>query len=169
MSRSFLLGAALCVSALACSPAPPAPPSLVVVTIDTLRADHVTARLTPALERLASEAIVFDNAVTVAPLTLPAHASLFTALYPPRHGVRDNHLFSLSQDVPVFPELLERRGYATAAFVSAVVLDRRYGLARGFDVYDAEMDGPERPARETLARARVWLDGDCIKDDGPER
>ena len=135
-----------------------APRSIVLVTIDTLRADHVSPRLTPALDALAKEAVVFDQAVTVAPLTLPAHASLLTGAYPPRHGVRDNQVFALPSEIPTYPSALKEKGYATAAFVSAIVLDHRFGLNRGFDVYDDEIQGPERPAAETLARAERWID-----------
>jgi choline-sulfatase len=135
-----------------------APSSIVLVTIDTLRADHVTAQLTPTLEALAREAIVFDQAITVAPLTLPAHASLLTAQYPTRHTVRDNQIFALPDTVPTYPSMLKQRGYATGAFVSAVVLDHRYGLNRGFDTYDDEITGPERAATDTLARAQRWID-----------
>jgi choline-sulfatase len=132
--------------------------SIILVTIDTLRADHVNDRVTPALAALSREATVFDNAFTVAPLTLPAHASLLTAAYPPRHGVHDNHVCALGTDVPMFPARLRERGYATAAFVSAIVLDHRYGLSRGFDTYDDEIAGPERSAAETLARAERWIE-----------
>jgi arylsulfatase A-like enzyme/Flp pilus assembly protein TadD len=142
----------------AAAPPPRTPLSIVLVTIDTLRADYVSARLTPALDRLAQESIVFQNAITVAPLTLPAHASLLTGQNPPRHRVRDNSVFALPDDILTFPMWLKRHGYATAAFVSAVVLDHRYGLNRGFDVYDDEIAGPERPARDTLARAERWLE-----------
>jgi tetratricopeptide (TPR) repeat protein len=129
-----------------------------MVTIDTLRADHVNARLTPALAGLARESVVFDHAVSVAPLTLPAHTSLLTGAYPTRHGVHDNHVSSLPDDIPTFPVRLKQKGYATAAFVSAVVLDHRYGLNRGFDVYDDEIAGPERSGTDTLARAERWLE-----------
>jgi len=129
----------------------------VLVTIDTLRADRVGASAMPALDRLARESIVFARTVSVAPLTLPAHASILTALYPPRHGVRDNHLFSLGADVPTFTEALARRGYATGAFVSASVLNRRYGLARGFGAYDDDTGPLERAAADTFAAAERWL------------
>jgi arylsulfatase A-like enzyme/Tfp pilus assembly protein PilF len=155
-----VLAVAAALLAAACRPSrSPAPPSSVVlITIDTLRADHVNATLTPSLDTLERDAVVFDQAITVAPLTLPAHASLLTGLYPTRHGVRDNEVFTLAADVPTYPELLKQRGYATAAFVSAVVLDHRYGLNRGFDVYDDAIDGPERTAVETVTRATEWLD-----------
>jgi choline-sulfatase len=161
--RNPLVGGAIVAALLlvaACGlPRRTAPPSsIVLVTIDTLRADHVNARLTPTLDALGREAVVFDQAITVAPLTLPAHASLLTGVYPPRHRVRDNQVFALPSDVATYPSLLKRRGYSTAAFVSAVVLDHQYGLNRGFDVYDDEIAGPERLAAETLARAERWLD-----------
>src|SRR5436190_7697354 len=136
----------------------PAQASIILITIDTLRADHVNERLTPALSALSREAVVFDNVFTSAPLTLPAHASLLTALYPPRHRVHDNHIAVLAADVPAFPSQLQEAGYATAAFVSAIVLDHRYGLNRGFEVYDDQIEGPERPATETLARGEHWIE-----------
>jgi len=160
--RDLTIAGAIAVAVLAgsCgSPAPPrAPSSIVLVTIDTLRADHVNQQVTPALAALAKESIVFDQAITVAPLTLPAHTSLLTAQFPPRHGVRDNQIFALPDSAITYPSMLQQRGYATAAFVSAVVLDHRYGLNRGFDVYDDEVAGPERAASDTLARAERWID-----------
>jgi choline-sulfatase len=130
--------------------------SIVLVTIDTLRADAIGAG-TPALERLRAESLDFAQAVTVAPLTLPAHASLFTGLFPPAHGVRDNHIFALAQDLPSYTEMVRASGYATGAFVSSIVLAKRYGLARGFDEYDDQVEGPERAGAETVERATAWL------------
>ena len=130
---------------------------MILVTIDTLRADRVTAHLTPHLDRLQQQGIRFTEAITASPLTLPSHASLLTSLDPPRHGVRDNQVFSLAPATGTFPRALQGQGYATAAFVSAVVLHRRFGLNAGFDAYDDEMSGPERPAADTLARARAWV------------
>ena len=137
---------------------PPRPRSMILVTVDTLRADHVTRAVTPALDRLAREAVRFDTAITVAPLTLPAHASLLTGAYPPAHGVRDNQIFALAPGTPTYTAWLKAQRYATAAFVSAIVLDRRYGLDAGFDTYDDEIDGgAERRRGDTLARCRGWL------------
>jgi Tfp pilus assembly protein PilF len=96
--------------------------------------------------------------MTVAPLTLPSHASLLTAAYPTRHGVHDNHVSSLGEETPTYQARLKQRGYATAAFVSSVVLDRRYGLNHGFDVYDDEIRGPERSGADTVARATQWIE-----------
>lgn len=130
-----------------------------LITIDTLRHDHVTEAIAPELSAVARGAVVFENAISVGPLTLPSHASLLTGQIPPVHGVRDNHIFSLAPDTPTYTAWLKAQGYDTAAFVSAVVLDRRYGLDAGFDAYDDAMpgDGPERAARETLRRAEQWL------------
>lgn len=131
---------------------------MIVVTVDTLRADHVNATVAPTLDRLARESLRFDTAVTVAPVTLPAHASLLTGTYPPAHGVRDNQIFSLAQSTATYPAWLKARGYATGAFVSAIVLDHHYGLNNGFETYDDEMNGaPERSARETIDRAERWV------------
>src|SRR5262245_19721730 len=148
---------------MSCARAPHAPAgatnaSIVVLTIDTLRADRVNDDLMPALTALARESVVFEQAITVAPLTLPSHASLLTAAYPTRHGVHDNHVSSLREDTPTYTAQLKLRGYATGAFVSAVVLDKRYGLNHGFDVYDDEIHGPERSGEDTIARATHWIE-----------
>jgi arylsulfatase A-like enzyme/Tfp pilus assembly protein PilF len=142
----------------ACARSERTPGSMMVITIDTLRADHVNARVTPALERLAAEAVRFEYATSVGPLTLPAHASLLTGTFPPAHGVRDNTVFSLPKETATYSAWLRGRGYSTRAFVSAVVLDHRYGLNHGFDGYDDALGaGPERSAADTLARVREWL------------
>jgi choline-sulfatase len=116
-------------------------PSIVLVTLDTTRADRVGNReggasLTPNLDALARSGTRFSNALTPSPLTLPAHCSLMTGLDPPEHGVRDNGVASLPEDVPTLAAALGRRGYATGAVIASRVLDRRFGLARGFGVYD---------------------------------
>lgn len=147
------------------------PRNLVLVTLDTTRADVVAdaihdPRHFPALAGLAEHLVGFPVAYTTAPLTLPAHASILTGLVPPRHGVRDNGLAALADDALTLPEILKARGHATAAFVSSVVLDRSFGLDQGFDVYDqpplhvreAVDAGSERPAHETVERARAWLE-----------
>ena len=136
---------------------PSGPPSIVLVSIDTLRADHVGAYgaqtgATPNLDTLAAEGVLFENALTPVPITLPAHASMLTGLLPHRHGVRDNGLYRLPTDVPTLAALLATAGYDTAAVVGAAVLDRQYGLDRGFRRYDDQIGGPggltipERPA-----------------------
>src|SRR5260370_42698414 len=97
----LLLAAIVAPLLVRCGRQPPGlrrPLSIVLVTIDTLRADHVNARLTPVLDALAQQAVVFDQVITVAPLTLPAHASLLTGQYPTRHRVHDHELYALGSD-----------------------------------------------------------------------
>ncbi len=109
---------------------------MLLVTIDTLRADHVgaygaTAARTPALDTLAREGARFDRAWAPAPITLPSHASLLSGRYPPGHGARHNGM--AMQAVPTLATTFKAAGFATAAFVSAFPLDKRFGLTRGFD------------------------------------
>jgi len=143
--RAVLALAALAWAGLAgCGPSPPAPVDrLVLVTIDTLRADHVGCygdpnAQTPVLDAISASGIRFEQAISPAPLTMPSHGSMLTGLDPPAHGVRTNGAAPLSPEVPLATESLRDAGYATAAFVAAAVLDARYGLARGFDRYDDE-------------------------------
>ena len=146
--------------------------NLLLVTLDTARADRLgcygyTPARTPRLDRLAAEGIRFERAYATAPITLPSHASLFTGLYPFEHGVRNNGNFYLSDRYETLATTLKAQGYRTAAFVSAFILDRRYGLARGFDTYDDRMEGAQpqvlaleaerRGDRTALALSR-WLE-----------
>jgi len=113
--------------------------NVVLISIDTLRADHLGAygyrkSVTPNVDQLAGEGIVFEHAYTPVPLTLPAHTSLLTGEYPPTNGVRDNGE-ALPASVPTLAERLRENGLHTAAFIGAFVLDRRFGLARGFENY----------------------------------
>ncbi len=126
-------------------------------------APTAAAARTPALDALARDGVRVDRAWTTAPITLTAHASLLTGLYPPGHGARHNGI-AAAATVPTLAESLKAAGFATAAFVSAFPLDRRFGLARGFDVYDDELprDGNGRPLNEragadTVTRAVAWL------------
>ena len=156
------------VLAAGCGAPAPLAKSVLVITIDTLRADHVGAygapgARTPTLDMLAREGARFDRAWAPAPITLPSHASLFTGRYPPGHGARHNGM-AVEQSVPTLATLFKAAGFATAAFVSAFPLDRRFGLARGFDVYDDTLpraaDGRplnERPGADTVDRALAWL------------
>jgi choline-sulfatase len=151
-------------------PEPPPPPAVatnvLIVTIDTLRADRVGvygARNveTPNIDRLAREGAWAPQATVHAPLTRPSHVSLFTGLYPADHGVRDNIAPTLGADVPLLAELFQRQGFGTAAFVASAVLDRQSGLARGFDRYsDRFAPGAERrPGDEVVEEAIGWLKG----------
>ncbi len=159
------------------------PPSVLLVTLDTTRADHLGAYgsssgATPHLDALAARGVLFERAYAVAPMTLPAHASLLTARLPSRTGLRWNGEQRLAVSPAELPTLAERfraGRYATGAFVSAAVLHRAFGLDRGFDRYDdhvadtagtavtADSGGPtsiwkaERPAQETVGRALAWL------------
>ncbi len=123
--------------------------NVLLVTIDTARADHFGAygyarARTRHIDALAAEGVRFDRAFTTAPITLPAHASILTGLFPFEHGVRNNGNFYLPGGIETLATALKKQGYRTAAFVSAFVLDRRYGLARGFDVYDDRMQGAQQ-------------------------
>jgi arylsulfatase A-like enzyme/thioredoxin-like negative regulator of GroEL len=116
-------------------------PSILLISIDTTRADRLGSygyarASTPNLDRWASAGVLFENAVTPAPITLPAHTSLLTGLLPRRHGVRDNGIDRVPEDVPTLASTLQQAGYATAAVVGSAILDRQYGLARGFQHYD---------------------------------
>lgn len=128
-------------------------PDVLVVTWDTVRADRVGRVIngestTPTWDRLAQQGIVFNNARTVAPITLPAHASLMTGLYPPRHGARNNGIDTLSATPPVLAEAMHAAGHATGAFVSGAVLEAHTGILRGFAHTDDDTQGtPQRPYR----------------------
>lgn len=137
--------AALALLGLACSPkrAPGTyrDASVVVISIDTLRADHLALYgyrdgRTPNLDALGREGIVFDDLVSHVPLTLPAHASIFTGLLPPKHEVRDNIGFELKAGHKTLAERFKAAGLSTGGAVSAYVLRSQTGIARGFDVYD---------------------------------
>jgi arylsulfatase A-like enzyme/Flp pilus assembly protein TadD len=154
-------------------PIPRAERSVVLVTMDTTRPDRLEpygARdvATPNLGHLAERGVTFEHAYAAAPITLVAHASILTGLDPPRHGVRTNGLHRVPEEVTTLAERLRERGFRTAAFVSAAVLDRRYRLDQGFEVYDDDLSGgrerhprmvADRPAEVTVVAARAWLDG----------
>ena len=149
----------------------PARPNVLLITLDTTRADRLGSygyapAVTPNLDRLAAGGVRFVQAVSPAPLTLPAHASLMTGRNPYAHGVRNNGHFVLAADVPTLAEQFHAAGYDTAAFVGSFVLDRQFGLARGFGHYDDALDPPpgradslelERRGDRTVAAATAWL------------
>ncbi len=152
--------------------APGPPPSLLLVTVDTLRADRLgaygdTLARTPHMDALARDGVIFARAFTPAPLTLPAHATLMTGLLPPQHGVRGNGGFALGPDHGTLAEALRARGLRTGAFVGGFPLERRFGLGRGFDHYDDALDRhdgihfdfAERRADRVVGAARDWLAG----------
>jgi arylsulfatase A-like enzyme/Tfp pilus assembly protein PilF len=146
--------------------------NVLLVTLDTTRADrlgcygYAPAR-TRHFDRLAAEGTRFETVVATAPITLPSHASILTGLYPFEHGVRNNGNFYLAPRFETLATRLKARGYRTGAFVSSFILDRRYGLDRGFDAYDDRMEGEYRQVvalqaerrgdRTALALGR-WID-----------
>jgi arylsulfatase A-like enzyme len=153
------------------TPRSPRLTGVVIITLDTTRADHLTAygymdAAMPHLDRLAQGGSVFDRAISVAPLTLPAHASLFTGLYPSRHGVHDNVGRALAPHHTTLAELLRAQGFRTGAFVGSIVLDRNRGLAQGFEQYTGvrarDTSDPrigQRRADAVVDDAIRWLDG----------
>jgi arylsulfatase A-like enzyme/Flp pilus assembly protein TadD len=164
-------------------PRPPSdqrpPHNVLLITIDTLRTDAVgaygaTAGATPWIDRISAGGIRFDNAHAHTVVTLPSHANILTGRLPTEHGVRDNSGFRLAAGEETLATHLKQAGFATAAFVSAFPLDSRFGLARGFDVYDDRFaDATPRPplleqertGAATIAAARRWLDA----QDGSRR
>ncbi|RMH04287.1 MAG: hypothetical protein D6702_03525 [Planctomycetota bacterium] len=159
----------LLTAALGCGDGRP-PAAAVLITLDTTRADVLSCYggppgLTPALDALAAEGVRFTRARTVAPMTLPAHASMLTGLYPPRHTVRDNGHRALPAAARTLAEQARAAGLQTAAFVSASVLHSSFGLAQGFDSYSAPAETAaarttqyrSRRAAEVVADAIAWL------------
>jgi arylsulfatase A-like enzyme/Tfp pilus assembly protein PilF len=145
--------------------------NVLLVTIDTLRADYVGAYgsargATPALDRFAAEGLRFDTVYAHVPLTLPSHTTIMTGVYPFTNGVRDNGSFRFDGARPTLASALKHAGYDTAAFVGAFPVDARFGLNAGFDVYDdnygsrpagGELSVLERPAEQVLAPAYDWI------------
>ncbi|MHC4773857.1 MAG: sulfatase, partial [Planctomycetota bacterium] len=159
--------------------------NLLLITLDTLRADRLGCygydlAETPVIDRLADEGVRFAHAVSAVPMTLPAHCTIMTGLYPPTHGVRDNGLFRLAGEHATLAELLQQHDYETAAFLAAFVLDARYGLDQGFNHYDDDLTlrhrlptptaphNPQRPADAVVDAALAWLNAhDAGEADRP--
>jgi arylsulfatase A-like enzyme/Tfp pilus assembly protein PilF len=142
---------------------PRQPPSILLVTLDTTRADRLGLETdvveTPALDALAARGQVFSQAYTTAPMTLPAHTSILTGRYPSEHGIHENgRRFTDSESLVA--SRLQQRGYRTAAFVSAFPLAAEFGLASGFDRYDDNFgdDNAERPANQTTDSTLAYLE-----------
>ena len=142
-------------------------PDVIVITVDTLRADRVSKDVTPAIEAIGRAGTIFMDATAHAPLTLPSHISILTGRYPVDHGVHDNNGFALSDSVPTLATILRSAGYHTAAFVSSFVVRAATGLGRDFEQYDDHFAGVgrthltttslERGAAETAGDAVRWL------------
>lgn len=154
-------------------PAPAVPRNVLLITVDTLRADHLgsygyASAQTPNMDRWASQGALFENATTTVPLTLPAHSSLMTGQNPFVHGVRDNGGFYLDEKAVTLAETLKEAGFQTGGFISAFVLDRRWGISQGFDHYFdnfelskfkmLSLDSVQRRGDETLQEGLNWMD-----------
>ena len=153
-------------------PAPSSGTPVILISIDTLRSDHLPAYgyqgvTTPNIDALRADGILYERAYSHTPLTLPSHASMLTGLLPADHGVRDNVGFSLKPSVKTIAETLRDKGYATGAAVSAFVLRHEAGLNRGFDFYDDEVEALPDKARlisniqrdgsATIQVAKDWM------------
>jgi arylsulfatase A-like enzyme/Tfp pilus assembly protein PilF len=169
--RSFRCALALAGFALVLH-AQSAPPNVLLITIDTVRADHVgaygsTTAATPVIDRLAREGVRFADATSQAPLTGPAHAAILTGQYPARLGVRDNATTPIPPGATTMAEIFKGRGYRTGAFVGAFVLGPEYGFGQGFDTVDATFAQfnagmklqAQRRAGEVVDAALRWLRG----------
>jgi choline-sulfatase len=159
-------------------------PNLLLVTVDTVRADHLGCygdreAVTPWLDRLASDGVRFAAASSTVPLTLPSHATVLSGLLPLHHSLRNNGAGALPAGTGTLATLLAGSHYRTGAFVGAFVLDGRFGLKPGFEVYDDEIPRDpkagvslesERPGREVVDRALAWLkNGDDRRDRQDDR
>jgi len=182
--RPLLMALTLALAALGCARGQR--PSLLLVTIDTTRVDHLGAygyerATSPSIDALAAESVRFDRAYAHVPITLPSHTGMMTGTVPLFHGVRDNGRFTVRPGLVTLAEIAVDAGYRTAAFVSAFVLDSRYGLDQGFELYDDEYSADwseedirdariyntmvtERRADQTTDRALEWL---SAVGDGP--
>ena len=153
-------------------------PNVVLITLDTTRADRIGAygyekASTPNLDRLAREGILFEECITPTAFTLPSHASMMTGLYPPAHGVRLNGDAALADSQITLAERLSESGYRTGAFVGAFVLDGRWGISQGFQHFDdkfhiapdqkLDLAKVQRPASDVVDAALKWLEQDSSK------
>ena len=170
---SCVAAAMLAILQVSCGSKPePVRPNVVLITIDTLRADRLgcygnPSVETPAIDQLARDGVLFQRAIAQVPLTAPSHAAILTGTYPTWNGMRDWTDPGLRPDIPTLAEIFKRHGYSTAAFVSAFVLDSMWGLHRGFDVYDdwfeaqdyklAKRQSLERSAEKTVDRSIAWI------------
>ncbi|HSP32847.1 MAG TPA: sulfatase-like hydrolase/transferase, partial [Thermoanaerobaculia bacterium] len=159
------LAAAFVLLLCACTRHEVSHPNVLLITLDTFRADRIGAN-TPNLRKLASESVVFANADSAVPLTLPSHATILSGLLPPHHGVRNNGSGSFPADRPTLATVFSAGGYRTAAFTGAFVVDHKFGLNRGFDLYDDEIPRDptlgdhleaERRGDVVVDRALRWL------------
>jgi arylsulfatase A-like enzyme/tetratricopeptide (TPR) repeat protein len=150
-------------------------PNVILVTMDTTRADHLAcygySRIkTPVLDGLAARGVLFENCATATPLTLPSHSTIMTGMYPTYHGVRVNGNSALGEEQTTLAEVFAGRGYHCGAFIAAFVLDGRWGLKQGFHHYDDRFDlnkykhidlgAVQRPGNEVMDAALAWLESE---------
>lgn len=172
---AMVFGPVLLSSLFGTTPKNSSSPNVILITIDTLRADHLRCYgdeqvRTPNIDNLAADGTRFTTVVTAAPLTLPSHCSIMTGAYPMVHGVRDNVGYRLDPSIETLAQILKRHGYMTGAFVGAYVLDRSFGLGTGFDFYydhfetktepGAIINMPQqlkRPGVEVVNQALSWM------------
>ncbi|MCP5104843.1 MAG: sulfatase-like hydrolase/transferase [bacterium] len=148
--------------------------NLLLITLDTTRADHIGAyagtgantAATPHIDKMAAQGVLFKNCYTPVPLTLPAHCSIFTGKYPIGHNVRNNGRYALHEDEPTITKLFKKKGYFNYAVISAYVLLSKFGLNRGFDIYDDSLDpkkvfidfNSQLPADGVYEKFRQWFE-----------
>ena len=171
--RTFILIIFLAIPAIA----QPQQRNIIMITIDTLRSDYLSCNgstkiKTPNLDSLAQQGANFTEVRAAVPLTLPSHISIMTSLYPVKHGVRDNGTARLSNEYSTLAEVLKTHGYQTAAFVGSFILDHRFGLNQGFDVYNDRMPADltvlekleaERNADAVYSAFSEWFAGNAKK------
>ena len=139
---------------------------ILLITLDTTRLDYINKDYSPFLYNFSQESFVFENCRTPVPLTLPAHTTILTGLYPKKHKVRNNSSYKLDKNIKTIASILKEKNFETSAFLSSFVLNKSYGLDKGFDIYDDEMvqnqdksdfEMQERAAKETSAKAIEFL------------
>ncbi len=169
LRRLLLSVVATCCLLFGCSAGSPVPiTNVILISIDTLRADHLSSyghplELTPHIDRVAREGALFEQVISPVPITLPSHSSLMTGTIPPVHGVRDNTDYRLDDSMTTLAEILKEKGFRTGAVVGAFVLDSGFGLSQGFDSYDDRIAGTEgelyieRRGEEVSRLAGEWL------------
>ncbi len=165
MKQTFRIAAVIPVLLLCLSGCARRPPNILLLTLDTTRADRLgcydySKAHTPNLDRLAAEGVLFEHAQSVMPLTTPTHATILTGRLPIEHGIRLNRESILPAEIPSIAEVLKAAGYDTAAVVATRILDAKFGLDRGFGLYDGEKPGTKqlsRPANEITDTALAWL------------
>lgn len=140
--------------------------NLILISVDTLRADRLSCygysnNPTPVFDRWASEGVRFERAYTENPLTLPAHATLFTGIYPPSHGIRENIGFRLHDDYQTLAECFQEAGFTTAGFIGSYVLASQFGVAQGFQVFDETFD---RTIESVVASTEIQRSADQVTD-----